>query len=249
MRPADHHRLCAAAAAAGDEQCVTLAEGLYEFRDGHLLAGNETIYTVGVNIPDIVDAPALAREVSAQLGLDYEETYQKLLNPYGLVFVPLKRFVRSEELAPLKASYEQMRKDAAALFQPSPLSGLEFQPNLQRSYPENELASNIIGFYNRDQRGNFGVEEKYNDLLAGTPVEAWVPQDPNRAAEIPHAEHVPGPLRREEGRGRQDLRRPGAPRGRRAAGHGGSRGNRRRPHLQPAPAVLRSPRLTRKEHQ
>jgi cell division protein FtsI/penicillin-binding protein 2 len=30
------------------------------------------------------------------------------------------------------------------------------------------------------------VEEKYNDLLAGTPVEAWVPQDPNRAAEIPH---------------------------------------------------------------
>jgi cell division protein FtsI/penicillin-binding protein 2 len=29
------------------------------------------------------------------------------------------------------------------------------------------------------------VEEKYNDLLAGTPVEAWVPQDPNRATEIP----------------------------------------------------------------
>ena len=154
-------------------------------RNGHLLAGNETVYTVGVNIPDMVDASALAWEVSTQLGLDYNETYQKLLNPYGLVFVSLKNYVRSEELAPLKAVYEQKAEDAAAAYLPSSLSGLEFQPTLQRSYPENELASNIIGFYNRDARGNFGVEEKYNDLLAGTPVDAWVPQDPNRAAEIP----------------------------------------------------------------
>jgi cell division protein FtsI/penicillin-binding protein 2 len=154
-------------------------------RDGHLLAGNETVYTVGVNIPEMVNASAIAREVSQKLGLDYEETYQKLLNPYGLVFVPLKNFVRSDELAPLKATFDQMKKDAAAAYQASPLSGLEFQPTLQRSYPENELASNIIGFFNRDSRGNFGVEEKYNDLLAGTPVDAWVPQDPNRAGEIP----------------------------------------------------------------
>ena len=34
-------------------------------------------------------------------------------------------------------------------------------------------------------RGYFGVEEKYNDLLAGNPVQVWVPSDPNRAVEIP----------------------------------------------------------------
>lgn len=153
-------------------------------RKGRLLAGNETVYTVGVNIPDMVDAAALAREVSAQLGLDYEETYQKLLNPYGLVFVPIKSYLRSEEIAPLRELYEKFA-EAETASQPSPLSGLEFQPSLQRSYPENDLASNILGFYNRDHRGIFGVEEKYNDLLAGTPVEAWIPQDPNRAAELP----------------------------------------------------------------
>jgi cell division protein FtsI/penicillin-binding protein 2 len=154
-------------------------------RNGHLLAGNETVYTVGVNISDMVDASALAREVSDKLGLDYEETYQKLLNPYGLVFVPLKNYVRGEELAPLKASYEKNVEEATAAYRTSTLSGLEFQPNLQRSYPENELASNIIGFFNHDGYGSFGVEEKYDYLLAGTPVNAWVPQDPNRAAEIP----------------------------------------------------------------
>ena len=154
-------------------------------RNGHLLAGNETIYTVGVDIPSMVNADALGREVSSKLGLDYEKTYNKLLNPYGLVFVPLKNYVTSDELAPLKESFEKMDDEAEAHYQSSPLSGLEFQANLQRTYPENELASNIIGFFNHDLLGSFGVEEKYNDLLAGLPVIAWVPQDPNRAAEIP----------------------------------------------------------------
>jgi cell division protein FtsI/penicillin-binding protein 2 len=42
-----------------------------------------------------------------------------------------------------------------------------------------------LGFVNREGRGYFGVEEKYNDLLAGNPVRVWVPNDPNRAVEIP----------------------------------------------------------------
>lgn len=155
-------------------------------RNGHLLAGNETVYTVGVNMPDVVNIDALASELSAHLGLDYQETYNKLLNEYDLVFVPIANFVDSEKVASLKDTVEKAAKESAAEFRPSPLSGLEFHPTLQRSYPENALASNIIGFFNRNQRGNFGVEEKYNDLLAGTPVDAWVPQDPNRAAEIPH---------------------------------------------------------------
>ncbi|MBI5932552.1 MAG: penicillin-binding protein 2 [Chloroflexi bacterium] len=155
-------------------------------RHGHLLAGNETVYTVGVNMPDVVSVDTLARDISGHLGLDYQETYDKLLNPYGLVFVPIANFVDGEKIASLKDAAEQTAKTSAAEFRPSPLSGLEFHPTLQRSYPENALAANIIGFFNRNQRGNFGVEEKYNDLLAGTPVEAWVPQDPNRAAEIPY---------------------------------------------------------------
>jgi len=155
-------------------------------RKGRLLAGNEAVYTVGVNIPEMADAEALAREVSAQLGLDYDETYQKLLNPGGLYFVALANYVEADRVDALKAKRDDMEKEAAANYHASPLSGLDFQPALQRSYPENDLASNILGFYNRDKRGIFGVEEKYNDLLAGTPVQAWVPQDPNRAAEIPH---------------------------------------------------------------
>ncbi len=37
----------------------------------------------------------------------------------------------------------------------------------------------------REGRGYFGIEEKYNDLLAGNPVQVWVPTDPNKAVDIP----------------------------------------------------------------
>jgi cell division protein FtsI/penicillin-binding protein 2 len=43
----------------------------------------------------------------------------------------------------------------------------------------------VLGFVTRDGRGYFGIEEKYNDLLAGNPVQVWVPSDPNKAIEIP----------------------------------------------------------------
>ena len=43
----------------------------------------------------------------------------------------------------------------------------------------------MLGFVSREGRGYFGVEEKYNSLLAGNPVRVWVPTDPNKAADIP----------------------------------------------------------------
>ena len=60
---------------------------------------------------------------------------------------------------------------------------------LKRSYPEHTLGANILGFYayrEREKgRGYFGVEEKYNQLLAGSPVDVQVALDPYQINEIP----------------------------------------------------------------
>jgi cell division protein FtsI/penicillin-binding protein 2 len=66
----------------------------------------------------------------------------------------------------------------------SPL-GLIFRPHLARTYPEKALASNVLGFVTREERGYFGVEQHYNDLLAGVKKSVWVSKDPNMAAENP----------------------------------------------------------------
>jgi cell division protein FtsI/penicillin-binding protein 2 len=62
---------------------------------------------------------------------------------------------------------------------------LVFTPQLQRSYPEKALASNILGFVNQEGKGFFGIEEKFDDLLAGESQTVWIPRDPNRVEELP----------------------------------------------------------------
>ena len=166
---------------AGEFQMFYPERGAIYDRNGHLLAGNRTVYEVGVGLREMASPEALAAALSANLGLTYDEIYNKLTDsPETWEYVVVQDYVAVEAVDKLKKLVEQL-DDA----DDPRLSGLAFKPHLQRSYPENALASNILGFVTRDGRGYFGVEEKYNDLLAGNPVQIWVPRDPNKATEIP----------------------------------------------------------------
>ncbi|HUI87744.1 MAG TPA: penicillin-binding protein 2 [Anaerolineales bacterium] len=154
-------------------------------RNGHLLAGNETVFEIGVDLKNVKDKHAVALAVGMELGLNPNELYRLMANPpASLAYLILANYVDSDKALAL----QQLKIDAdekAPLGQPSDLSGLEFTPHPQRTYPEGSLASNVIGFVSREGRGYFGIEEKYNDLLAGTPIQVQVPVDPNKAADIP----------------------------------------------------------------
>ena len=166
---------------AGEFQMFYPERGEIYDRNGHLLAGNRTVYEVGVSLRDLESPEAMAAALSANLGLTYDEIYKKLTEaPETWEYVVIQDYVAVDAVDKLKKLVEQL--DNA---DDPRLSGLAFKPHLQRSYPENALASNVLGFVTRDGRGYFGVEEKYNDLLAGNPVQIWVPSDPNKATEIP----------------------------------------------------------------
>lgn len=161
-------------------------------REGHLLAGNHTVYEVGVNLRDMKNPETIALTVSVTLGLNYDNTLALLKNPplnpnldppQPLVYLVLKDFVTSENATYLQGVKQNLEeKDNPG---GDSLAGLEFKPRLARSYPEKSIAANLLGFVNLEGRGYFGVEEKYNDLLAGVPVRMWVPSNPNRVEEIP----------------------------------------------------------------
>jgi cell division protein FtsI/penicillin-binding protein 2 len=150
-------------------------------RNGHLLAGNRTVYEVGVSLSQMKNPEALASILGTYLGLTYEDVYNQLTNsPRTWEYIVIQDYVGVETVTALQQIMQQ--KESA---NDNSLSGLSFKPHYQRSYPENSLASNVLGFVTRDGRGYFGIEEKYNDLLAGNPVQVWVPSDPNKATEIP----------------------------------------------------------------
>ncbi len=155
-------------------------------RNGHLLAGNRTVYEIGVELQNVKDKHAIALSVGAALGLNPNDLYHQLLNPpAGLQYLVLADFVDPDKALALQKL--QLGSDQSTLPGASgSLAGLEFKAHPERSYPEGPLASNVLGFVNREGRGYFGVEEKYNDLLAGNPIQVWVPTDPNKAVDIPN---------------------------------------------------------------
>jgi len=166
---------------AGEFNTIYPERGEIYDRNGHLLAGNRTVYEVGVSLNDMEDPEALAYILGTYLGLTYEDVYNKLIDsPESWEYVVIQDYVGAETVTSLQQLAQQL-DDA----DDESLHGLGFKPHFQRSYPENNLASNVLGFVTRDGRGYFGIEEKYNDLLAGNPVQVWIPRDPNKAAEIP----------------------------------------------------------------
>jgi cell division protein FtsI/penicillin-binding protein 2 len=167
-------------------------------RWGRLLAGSTLVYEVGAQVDNVDNPDSIAFALSkvltnhAEYGYAgyaddvYSVIHQAQLS--GTAYVQLADFVTPEELKQLQdwaRNYANMPNvDYGETGKPS-LSGLVYRPRLQRYYPENELGSNVLGFVNREGTGMFGVEQEFNDLLAGAPLSVWMTLDPYQVTEIP----------------------------------------------------------------
>jgi cell division protein FtsI/penicillin-binding protein 2 len=174
---------------SGGWKTIVPARGEIYDRWGHLLAGNTTVYEVGIELSEVQNPGTIALSLNAIVGADYDEVFAAASQEPSerAVYRVLADFVTEEQ----KDRLEQLSREMNIAYggsnetnRPS-LAGLRFVPHLQRAYPEKDLASNVLGFVNREGKGFFGVEEKFDDLLAGTPKTVWVPADPNRVEEIP----------------------------------------------------------------
>jgi cell division protein FtsI/penicillin-binding protein 2 len=174
----------------GEYQTIYPPRGEIYDRNGHLLAGNKTVYEVGVNMGELRNAQTIALALNVALGMDAAEVINKLTQaPANQLYVYLSDHVAADKVEELQKLQDQFAAQYISGENAPSLSGLYFRPHLARSYPESELASNVLGFVSREDRGYYGIEEKYDDLLAGQPKLVWIPSDPNLAEQMPE---VPG---------------------------------------------------------
>ena len=174
---------------SGTWRTITPARGQIYDRWGHLLAANNSVYEVGVILQEVENPSTIALALNAVIDSDYDEVFAAASTEPSAdaVYATLARFVTEDQKQRLEKLSEEMQLaygDRNDSNRPS-LAGITFDPRLQRSYPEKDLASNILGFVNWEGEGFFGVEEKFNDELAGSPERVWIPFDPNRVEEFP----------------------------------------------------------------
>jgi cell division protein FtsI/penicillin-binding protein 2 len=141
------------------------ARGKIYDRWGHLLAGNETVYEIGVNLWVDINPETIALAASVVLGSDYNDVLAALQRePSGnYAHYVLDNYGTTQEVEQFQQLIEQMQASpldngTSSDGTPHSLNGLVFTPYLQRIYPEKNLASNVLGFVSREPRSVYGVE-------------------------------------------------------------------------------------------
>jgi cell division protein FtsI/penicillin-binding protein 2 len=151
-------------------------------RNGNLLAGNKTVYEIGVDLTAKPDMQTIALAAQMVLGMDPATAMSKMTNiPDGTHYIVLQDYVDSDKANQLMEMQVKDRTDPSG----RNIDAMNFISHMTRSYPENDLASTILGYVTHDNHGYMGIEEKYDNILAGMPVTMLVPADPRKAIDYP----------------------------------------------------------------
>jgi cell division protein FtsI (penicillin-binding protein 3) len=150
-------------------------------RNGNELALSVARQTVWAD-PRYVDDPrGEAAQLAPILGVDVQTLQDRLTRPEGDAFEYLARQV-DEEVARQVAELD--------------LPGIYTMPEQARFHPAGDLARSVLGRVDLDGNGTAGLEEQYDDVLAGEPGEQVVERD-RQGRTIPQGHHevvpaVPG---------------------------------------------------------
>lgn len=143
-------------------------------RNGVELAGTTYVYRIGVTPSDVrsitknVSKAEIADAIARILQMEKTEVAAKLAET-DQRYVQLKEDVPRDQTDELKSWLSE-----------NDIGGVKIDDEPRRYYTNGSLASQIIGFTNRDSvvlSGQLGVELHYNDLLTGQPGYKYVETD------------------------------------------------------------------------
>ncbi|MDR0897308.1 MAG: PASTA domain-containing protein, partial [Oscillospiraceae bacterium] len=137
---------------------ITADRGAILDRNGEVLARNATAYIVSASPRLVKDAEALCDLICPLLQLEREDVLAKLSNK-SVATVTLKRQVS-------RAMVDTLRDLAA---ETGALTGITFDQDSLRFYPQGSALSQVIGLTTIDGVGQSGLEQLYDEYLAGTP--------------------------------------------------------------------------------
>ena len=118
------------------------------------LATNKDFKTVYAEPRSVTDPANAAYQLSTALGLDKDELFNKLNKPAD-PYEPLKRKITDQEYAAVKVLN---------------ISGIKFQSETYRYYPEKNIGANVLGFVgisNEQRVGQYGLEGYFEEELRG----------------------------------------------------------------------------------
>lgn len=140
------------------------------------LATNQTLYALNVAPSQVADKRQTADDLADPAQIDANIIYEQINNNKQYI-PPLKRSVTYDEAKQIESKQ---------------LPGVYLRPEPTRFYPEDQLAAQVLGFVNAENKGQYGIEGYYDDMLAGSTGEVGQAQNATgQALALGAASYVP----------------------------------------------------------
>lgn len=153
--------LARATAQVRSDLVLPAQRGVIRDRSGAILATTVELRSLYA-IPELIaDRPGTARAIAPILG-DRVEAITAALES-GAEWLYLRR---------------RLPEDVANRIAALDIRGLGFEKEPKRLYPNGSIAAGVLGFVNDDGRGQYGIEGRYDAVLAGTSGRLVVERDP-----------------------------------------------------------------------
>lgn len=137
------------------DRTISSKRGTIYSSDNNVLAKSYSVETVKVIPAQVKNQAEMAQKLSEILELEYQETYDKICKKQSEVTI--KQNVDKEKTDLIRKWIIETDSD-----------GIKIDESVKRFYPNNNLASHVLGFYGTD-KGLYGIEKSYDDVLTGTP--------------------------------------------------------------------------------
>ncbi|MDO9088112.1 MAG: penicillin-binding protein 2 [Anaerolineaceae bacterium] len=156
-------------------------------RWGNLLAGNNEVFEIGVNLNQVNqnNKEEIISYLSSLTGLSRDYVKGRVEISYQPD--PLKENYAVFSTVARNASEKMVEDIAAAKETNNALYPVSWTGRLQRTYPDNRLAANLLGFYS--SQGFFGVEGFYDNILSTVESSTYISMNPYDVMEIPEIPH------------------------------------------------------------
>ena len=165
-----------------DEFTINANRGTIYDVNGKILAQSATVWDVIISPGDIAEdedekaVELICRELSEICGVDYDRLYDACKNTAKRYYTVKSKV--DKDVADLITQFRienEIGADSVYLIE-----------NTKRSYPNETLASSVIGFTNYDNIGVYGIEAYYDEYLQGVDGKVVTARDAGGSSSMPY---------------------------------------------------------------
>ena len=157
-----------------DSKTLPYRRGEILDKNGTVLAVSEKVYNVILDVRQLVSSKSTNKKDPDEI---VNTTVDNLVKYFGFNGDEIKQYIKDNKTSAYHILAKELPYDKVEEFEKvitpgadkynAKVKGVWLEPTYIRKYPNNIMACDILGFTNKDNDGQFGLEEYYSNTLNG----------------------------------------------------------------------------------